>query len=154
MVFFNSSCGSTIAEATDVQHISMFGISTALLKCSVNSPNGQLMLHTDSHATDSGRVQQEGRTTLGTKSKLLFSTIALSQKKFRIGHMYKCNSSLQWLILWSPRIMTFPPRKSIFWLILFMVYSINACSLLLRTWIIPWYWNRSRGSNYITGHFV
>jgi hypothetical protein len=31
--------------------------------------NGKLMVHTDSHASDSGAVWREGRTILGAKSK-------------------------------------------------------------------------------------
>jgi hypothetical protein len=46
------------------------------------------MHHTDSHASDSGTVWQEGRTILGAKSKLLYREIALSRKPFRIGPMY------------------------------------------------------------------
>jgi hypothetical protein len=46
------------------------------------------MLHTDSHASDSGAVWWEGRTILGAKSKLLYSEIAVSWKLFGIGHMY------------------------------------------------------------------
>jgi hypothetical protein len=39
-------------------------------------------------ASDCGALEQEERTILGTKSKLLYSEIALSWKSFRIGHMY------------------------------------------------------------------
>jgi hypothetical protein len=54
----------------------------------INSHSGQLTLLTDSHASDSGAVRQEGRIILGSKSKLLYNEIALSQKLFGIGHMY------------------------------------------------------------------
>jgi hypothetical protein len=36
----------------------------------IKSHNGQLTLHIDSHASDSGAVRREGRTVLGAKSKL------------------------------------------------------------------------------------
>jgi hypothetical protein len=82
MVFYNSSSGTTIAEAVNVQHISIFGIcedvehfSQHSYNVTVTSHNGQLTLHTDSHASDSGAVQQERRTILGTKYKLLYSAI-------------------------------------------------------------------------------
>jgi hypothetical protein len=40
----------------------------------------------------------------------LYSEITLSRKQFGIGHMYTYNFfCLEWLILWSPRILTFPP---------------------------------------------
>jgi hypothetical protein len=87
--FFNSSSGTTIEEAVNVQHISIFSIcedvwhfSEHSYIISINSHNSQLMLHTDSHASYSGAVWQEGRTILGAKSKLLYSEIALSQKPF------------------------------------------------------------------------
>jgi hypothetical protein len=75
-VFFNSSSSVTaIAEAVNVQHISLFGICEDVWHFSqhsyhviIKSHNGQLMLHTDSHASDSGRVWQEGRKILGAKS--------------------------------------------------------------------------------------
>jgi hypothetical protein len=77
------------------QHIGMFGICEDVrhfpqpsYSATVNSHNGQLTLHTDSHASDSGAVRRERRTILGTKSKLLYSEIALSRKPFGIGHMY------------------------------------------------------------------
>jgi hypothetical protein len=38
---------------------------------------------------------REGRTTLGVKSKLLYSEIALSWKPLGIGHMYILNFSLR-----------------------------------------------------------
>jgi hypothetical protein len=53
----------------------------------INSHNGQLTLHTDSHASDSGAVRPV-RTILGAKFKLLYSEIALFRKLFEIGHMY------------------------------------------------------------------
>jgi hypothetical protein len=56
-VFFNSSSGTTIAEAVNAQHISIFGIcedvrhfSQRSYNVTVNSHNNQLMLHTDEHA--------------------------------------------------------------------------------------------------------
>jgi hypothetical protein len=51
----------------------------------INSHNGQLTLHTDSHASDSDTVRREGRKLMGAKSKLLYSERALSQKPFGIG---------------------------------------------------------------------
>jgi hypothetical protein len=95
MVFLNSSSGTTIAEAANVQHISIFGIregaqhfSQHFYNVTVNSHNGQLMLHTDSHASDSGAVWREGRIILGAKSKVLYSEIALCRAPFGIGHVY------------------------------------------------------------------
>jgi hypothetical protein len=105
-VFFNSSSGTTIAEAVNVQHISIFGtcedvrhFSQHSYYVTINSHNSQLMLHTNSHASDSGAVQQEGRTILGAQSKLLYSERALSQKPFRIRHTYKYTSLLRMTIL-------------------------------------------------------
>ena len=57
--------------------------------------NGQLMLHTDSHASDSGTVRREGRTIPGAKSKQLYSETALSRKPFGIGNMYLQSFSLR-----------------------------------------------------------
>jgi hypothetical protein len=94
-VFFNSSSGSTIGEAVNVQHISIFGICEDVrhftqnsYDVTINSHNGQLTLDTDSHASDSGTVWRERRTILGAISKLLYSKIALFRKPFGIGHMY------------------------------------------------------------------
>jgi hypothetical protein len=94
MIFFNSSNGTTITEAIIVQHVSIFGVcenvwhfSQHSYNVTINSHYGQLMLHTDSHASDSGTAWLEGRTILGTKSKLLSET-ALSWKLFGTGHMY------------------------------------------------------------------
>ena len=52
------------------------------------SHNGQLMIHNDSYASDSGAVRREGRAILGAKFKLLYSEIALPRKPFAIRHMY------------------------------------------------------------------
>jgi hypothetical protein len=56
------------------QYISIFGVCEDVqhfLKRSynviVNSHDGQLMLHTDSHASDSGAVRREGRTMMDAK---------------------------------------------------------------------------------------
>ena len=94
-VFFNSSSGITIAEAINVQHISVFGICEDVQhfaqhssNVTINSHDDQLTLHTNSHASDSGTVWQEEGTILGTKSKLLYSVIALPRKPFGIGHLY------------------------------------------------------------------
>jgi hypothetical protein len=96
MVFFISNSGTTIAEAINIQHISIFSIckdvwhfSEHSYNVTINSHYGQLMLHTGSHGSDSGGVWWEGRTILGTKSKILYSEIALSQNLFRIGHVHK-----------------------------------------------------------------
>jgi hypothetical protein len=85
-LFFNSSRGITIAEAVNRQHISILGIyedvrdfSQYSYNVTINSHNGQLTLLTNSHASDSGAVRQEGRIILGPKSKLLYSEVALSQ---------------------------------------------------------------------------
>jgi mannose-6-phosphate isomerase class I len=95
-VFFNSSSGTTIAEAINVQHSSIFGIRDDVqhfpqhsYNVTINSHNSQLTLHINSHASDSGAVQQEGRAILGAKTKLLYNKRALSQKPLRIGHTYK-----------------------------------------------------------------
>jgi len=94
-VFFNGSSGTTIAEAVNIQHISIFGICEDVWRFSqhsynvtINSHNSQLMLHTDSHASDSGAAGWEGRTLLGTQDKPLHSQMALSRKLFGIGHMF------------------------------------------------------------------
>jgi hypothetical protein len=83
MVFYNSSSGTTITEAVNAQRISIFGIredvghfSQHSYNVTTTSHNSQLTLNTNSQASDSGAVQQEGRTILGTKSKLLYSEIA------------------------------------------------------------------------------
>jgi hypothetical protein len=61
----------TIAEA-NVQHISTFSIcedvwhfSQRSYNITINSHNGQLTLHTESHASDSGAVHWERRKILG-----------------------------------------------------------------------------------------
>jgi hypothetical protein len=97
-VFFNSSCGTAFAEAEILQHISIFGIREYVRHFSqhsnnitIKSHNGQLTLHANAHASDSGAVRREGRTILGPKSKLLYSVIALSRKPLGIGHMYIYN---------------------------------------------------------------
>jgi hypothetical protein len=46
------------------------------------------LIHMLQTTSDCGAVEREKRTILGTKSKLQYSEIALSQKSFRIGHMY------------------------------------------------------------------
>ena len=114
-VFFNSSSGTIITEALNVEHISIFGICEEVRHfaqhyCDVTfaNHNGQLTLD-DSHASDSGAVRREERTILGAKSKLLYSEIALTRKAFGIGHMYIYTFCLQWPILWPPRGSTLPP---------------------------------------------
>ncbi len=79
-VFFNSNSGTTIAEAVNVQHSSIFGICEdvryfAQLSYNViiNSHNGQLTLHTDLYASYIGAIRVEGRTITGAKSKLLYN---------------------------------------------------------------------------------
>jgi hypothetical protein len=83
---FNSSSGTTIREAVNVQHFSIFSIcedgqhfSQHSYNVTINSHNGQMTLHTNSHASGSGAVWQEGRTILGAKSKLLYREIAVSE---------------------------------------------------------------------------
>jgi hypothetical protein len=94
VILFNSSNGTSVSKAVNIQHISIFGLYEGVWYCSqhsyftINSHNGQLMLYTDSHASYSSAIQQEGRTVLGTKSKLPYSEIALPQKPFGMGHMY------------------------------------------------------------------
>jgi hypothetical protein len=63
---FNISSGATIAEAVNLQLISIFGICDDVrhfaqysYSVTVNSYNGQLTLHTDSHASYSGAVQRQ-----------------------------------------------------------------------------------------------
>jgi hypothetical protein len=89
-VLFNSSSGTTFAEAVNIQRISIFRIredvwhfSHQFYSVIINSHNGQLTLH-----NDSGAVRRERRTIVGTKFKLLHSEIALSRKPFGIWHMY------------------------------------------------------------------
>jgi hypothetical protein len=68
------------------------------------------MLHTNSHASDSGAVGREGRTILGAKSKLLYSEIVKSRKPFGIGHMYIYTFLLRMTdTVTSQNIETFPP---------------------------------------------
>ena len=81
-VFFNSNSGTTIAEAVNVQHSSIFGICDdvryiAQLSYNViiNSHNGKLTLHVDLHASYIGAIRREGRTIIGAKSNLLYSEI-------------------------------------------------------------------------------
>jgi len=76
MAFFNSSSGTTIAEAINIHHISIFGIcedvryfSQHSNNVTINSHNSQLTLHTDSHASDSGAARRERRTILGVQAK-------------------------------------------------------------------------------------
>jgi hypothetical protein len=64
IVVFNSSSGTTIAEAINIQYISIFGIcedvrhfSQHSYNVTINSHSGQLTLHTNSHASDSGSVR-------------------------------------------------------------------------------------------------
>jgi len=94
-VFFNSSSGTTISEAVNIQHISIFRIckdvrhfSQHSYNVTFNSHNSQLTLHTDSHASDSGTAGREGRTILGAQGKPLHSKMALSRKPFGIGRMF------------------------------------------------------------------
>jgi len=88
-VFLNSSSGTTIAEAINIHHISIFGICEDVRHFSqhsnnvtTNSHNSQLTLHTDSHASDSGAARWEGRTILGAQAK--YSQMPLSWKLFRM----------------------------------------------------------------------
>ena len=89
MVFFNSSSGTTITEALNIHHISIFGIcedvrhfSQHYNNVTINSHNSQLTLHTDSHASDSGTEWREGRTIVGAQDK--YSQLPLSRKPFRM----------------------------------------------------------------------
>jgi hypothetical protein len=43
----------------------------------INSHNNKLMLHTDSHASHSGKVMWEGWIVLDVKSKLLYNEVAV-----------------------------------------------------------------------------
>jgi hypothetical protein len=84
MVFFNSSSGTTITKAVNVQHISIFGMyevawhfSQHSYNVASNSHNNQLKLHTDSHASDSGKVIWEGWIIFDVKSELLYNEVAV-----------------------------------------------------------------------------
>ena len=86
----NISSGTTIAEAINVQNMSLFSICEDMrcfaqhsYNAIINSHSCQLTLPTDSHASYSGAVRQEWRTVLGAKSKLLYSETSLSRKQFR-----------------------------------------------------------------------
>ena len=66
-VFFNRSSGTTIAEALNMQHISIFGMcedvrdfSKQSYNITINSHNSQLTLHTDSHASVAQQGGREG----------------------------------------------------------------------------------------------
>jgi hypothetical protein len=94
-VFFNGSIGITFTEAVNVQYRSTFSICEDVRRFSqhsynvtINSRNGQLTVHTDSHAPDSVAGWREGRTVLGAQSKQLYSQISLSRKPFGIGHIH------------------------------------------------------------------
>jgi hypothetical protein len=49
--------------------------------------DGQLTLHTNSHASDTGAEWQEGRTMFGTKFKLLHSEITTSETVWDMTHI-------------------------------------------------------------------
>jgi hypothetical protein len=94
-VLFNSSSGTAIAKAVNLQHIIIFGICEDVRHLAqhsyivtINSHYSQLTLHTDSHVSYPGAVQRECGTILGAQSKLLYSELALSLKPFAIGHLY------------------------------------------------------------------
>jgi hypothetical protein len=58
---------------------------------------------------------RDARTTLGSKSKLLYSELAVSRNPFGIGHMYIHTYTVCCLerpIQWPPRILTFPAGTS------------------------------------------
>ena len=81
-VFFNSNSGTTIAEAVNVQHSSIFGICEDVryfaqhsYNVIINSHNGQQTLHVDLHASYTGAIRREGRTIIGSKSRLLYNEI-------------------------------------------------------------------------------
>jgi hypothetical protein len=86
----NSREGSIWAYSAFVKKCAIF--PQLSYNVTINSHNGQLTLHTDSHASDSGAVRREGRTILGAKFKVLYSEIALSRKPFRIGYKYEGES--------------------------------------------------------------
>jgi len=87
---FNISSGTTIAEAVNVQHISIFGICEDVRHFAQYSYSvthyQQLQQPTD--ASYSGAVRREWTTILGAISKLLYSATTLSPKPFGIGHVY------------------------------------------------------------------
>jgi hypothetical protein len=93
-VFFNSgSSGTTIAEAVNVQNISIFGICEDVRHFSQHYQQSQRP-NDASHrfiCFRQWRSTGEGRTILGAKFKLLCSEIALSRKLLGIGHMYIYN---------------------------------------------------------------
>jgi hypothetical protein len=65
-------------------------VGTVYNKCSkiLPSTSMQLMLHTNSHASDSGAAGREGRTILGAQAKPLYSQMALPRKLLGVGHMF------------------------------------------------------------------
>jgi hypothetical protein len=73
---FANSCGDSIfGICEDVLHFSQHSYNV-----SINTHNGQLTLHTDSHAGEEDYI--------GRQIQLLYSETALSRKPFGIGHMY------------------------------------------------------------------
>jgi hypothetical protein len=96
----------------------------------VNSHNGQLTLHTDSHDLDSGAVRREGRTILGAKSELLYSEIPLSRKRFGIGHMYVHN-----FLLRMTNIMTSYGTDLSSWDTLYMWSVPNNVECIVINWL-------------------
>ena len=114
---FNCSNGTTIAEAVNVQHIIIFGICEDVRHfqqhsyiVNINSHNGQLTLHTDSHAPYSGAVRRDGRTILGAKieTPLKWNGSTSETARNRI-HVHIQFFILELPILWHPIIFTFPP---------------------------------------------
>jgi hypothetical protein len=78
-VFFNSSSGTAMIEAVNVQHVSIFGtcedvrhLAHPSYNVTINSHNSQSTLHTDSHASYTGTVQRGWRTILGAKPQFLY----------------------------------------------------------------------------------
>jgi hypothetical protein len=71
-VFFNTSSGTTITEAVHIQHIGICEnvrhFAQHYYDVTFTSHNGPLTHDADSHASDSGAVRWEERTTLGAKS--------------------------------------------------------------------------------------
>jgi hypothetical protein len=85
-VLYNSSSGTTVSAAVNVQHTSIHGVSEVVLyfaqlyyNVTFNSHNSQLILHTDLHASYIVAVRGEERAIIGVKSNLLYSEIVKFQ---------------------------------------------------------------------------
>jgi hypothetical protein len=94
----NSCEDSTFGICEDVRHFSQHSYNVT-----INSHNGQLTLHTNSHAGGKGNIARRIQITVQWNSSI--------SETVRIGHMYIYASfSLEWPILWPPELLNFPPR--------------------------------------------